>query len=65
MNEAVFLKAVYSMKQYPEPFLLAKVRLSLKATELPLIAYDSYFLSAVILALIPGFGPLSNNVHLL
>ena len=52
MNEAALLKAACSMKQYPEPFLLAKVKLSLEATELLLIAYHSYFLSAVILALV-------------
>lgn len=52
MNEAALLKAVHSMKQYPERFLLAKVRLSLEATELLLIAYHSYFLSAVTLALV-------------
>lgn len=65
MNEAALLKAVCSVKQYPEPFLLAKVRLSLEATELLLIAYHSYFLSAVILAFTPGFGPPANTVHLL
>lgn len=65
MNEAVLLKAASSVKQYPEPFLLAKVRLSLEATELLLIAYHSYFLSAVILALAPGFDPPGNTGHLL
>lgn len=50
------------MKYYPGPFRLAKVRLSLEATELLLIAYHSYFLSAVILALTPGFGPHNNTV---
>lgn len=53
------------MKSYSGPFLLAKVRLSLGATELLLIAYHSYFLSAANLALTPGFGPHNNTVHLL
>jgi len=52
MNEGALLKAVCSMKHYPEPFLLAEVRLSLEATKLLLIAYHNYFPSAVILALV-------------
>lgn len=50
------------MKYYPGPSLLAKVRLSLEASELLIIVYHSYFLSAVILALTPGFGPYNNTV---
>lgn len=52
------------MEQHPEPCLLGKGRLSLEGTELLLIAYHSHFLSAVILALTPGFGPPGNTVHL-
>lgn len=59
------LRQLCSVKQYPGPFLLAKVRLSLEATELLLTAYHSYFLSAAMVALTPGFGPPSNTVHLL